>query len=71
MFLQQAKPITVKKKLDAEILDLSKQRTAMGRLVTARVTAGGKVMIAGPSDTFWLKKTAQFYGSVWCANHFG
>lgn len=44
------------KKLDAEILDLSKQRSAMGRIVTARVTAGGKVMIAGPSDTFWLKK---------------
>jgi len=44
------------KMLDAEILDLSKQRTSMGRLVTAKVTAGGKVMIAGPSDTFWLKK---------------
>lgn len=47
------------KKLDAEILDLSKQRTSMGRLVTARVTAAGKVMIAGPSDTFWLKKLLE------------
>lgn len=44
------------KKLDAEILDLSKQRTSLGRLVTARVTGNGKVMISGPSETFWLKK---------------
>lgn len=44
------------KKLDAEILDLSRQRTSLGRLVTARVSASGKVMIAGPSETFWLKK---------------
>ena len=47
------------KKLDAEILDLSKQRTSMGRLVTARVTANGKLMIAGPSETFWLKKLLE------------
>jgi hypothetical protein len=44
------------KKLDAEILDLSKQRTSLGRLVTARVTGSGKVMISGPSETFWIKK---------------
>ncbi len=44
------------KKLDAEILDLSKQRTSLGRLVTARVTGSGKVMISGPSETFGLKK---------------
>lgn len=44
------------KKLDAEILNLSKQRTSLGRLVTARVTGSGKVMISGPSETLWLKK---------------
>ena len=44
------------KKLDAEILDLSKQRTSLGRLVTARVTGSGKVMISGPTETIWLKK---------------
>ena len=44
------------KKLDAEILDLSKQRTPLGRLVTARVTGNGKVMISGPSETFWIKR---------------
>ncbi|HAH59561.1 MAG TPA: hypothetical protein DCL86_15570, partial [Bacteroidales bacterium] len=44
------------KKLDAEILDLSRQRTSLGRLVTARVTGSGKVMISGPSETFWLKQ---------------
>ena len=44
------------KKLDAEILDLSKQRTSLGRLVTARVTGSGKVIISGPSETVWLKK---------------
>jgi len=44
------------KKLDAEILDVSQQRTSLGRLITARVKGRGKVLLSGPSDTIWLKK---------------
>jgi len=43
------------KKLDAEILDISKLKTSLGRLVTARAKSKGKVIFSGPPDTFWLK----------------
>ena len=42
--------------LVSEILDVSSQRTSLGRLVTARTVSQGKVMFSGPSDTFWLRK---------------
>ena len=45
-----------RKRIDAEILDISERRTALGRLVTARALSKGKVMLSGPADTIWLKK---------------
>ncbi len=44
------------KRLESEILDISSRRTALGRLVFARALARGKVILSGPSDTFWLKE---------------
>ncbi len=44
------------KRINAEILDLSKRSTALGRLVTARALSRGKVMFSGPADTLWLRE---------------
>ncbi len=41
--------------LTADILDLSRTSTALGRLVTARVTTPGRLILSGPSDTEGLK----------------
>lgn len=43
------------KRLPAEVLDVSEERTALGRLVTARALTGGKVLLSGPADTGGLK----------------
>lgn len=43
------------KRLIAEILEVSEQYTALGRLVTARALTSGKVLLSGPSDTAGLK----------------
>jgi hypothetical protein len=43
-------------KIDAEILDISTQRTAMGRLVIAEAKSGGVAIISGPSNSKWLKE---------------
>ncbi len=45
-----------RKKLDAIILNISKNRTSLGRLITAKAMSKGKVMLSGPPDTVWLKK---------------
>ena len=44
------------RRLVSEILDISDHSTALGRLVTARVLQTGKVMLAGPADTYNLRK---------------
>ncbi|HLN52341.1 MAG TPA: hypothetical protein VK212_01450 [Lentimicrobium sp.] len=44
------------KRLEAEILDISSRRTALGRLVTARALSRGKVIFSGPADTLWIKE---------------
>lgn len=44
------------KRLAAEVLDISGQRTALGRLVTARAKTAGKVLLSGPADTAGLKR---------------
>lgn len=49
----------------SEILDVSEERTALGRLITARACASGKSLISGPSDTAGIKKliaTMQRFG---------
>lgn len=45
----------LEKRLVAEILDISEERTALGRLVTARAITSGKVLLSGPADTGGLK----------------
>lgn len=40
----------------SEILDISDESTALGRLVTARALSKGKVLLSGPSTTHLLKK---------------
>lgn len=44
------------KRLIAEVLEISEQQTALGRLVTARAKAAGKVLLSGPADTGGLKQ---------------
>ncbi len=43
------------KRLTAEVLNVSTERTSLGRLVTARAISSGKVILSGPSDTHLLK----------------
>ncbi|MGB3006212.1 MAG: hypothetical protein WBC06_06870 [Chitinophagaceae bacterium] len=43
-------------KIDAEIIDISTQRTALGRLVIAEAKSTGKAIISGPTNTRWLKE---------------
>lgn len=44
------------KRLVAEILSVTEERTALGRLVTARAVTKGKVLLSGPPDTAGMKK---------------
>ena len=44
------------KRLAAEVLDVSLERTALGRLITARAKMSGKLLLSGnPSDTAGLE----------------
>lgn len=47
------------RKLLSEIVDLDKQQTALGRLVTAKVKAEGKILLSGPASTYELKKNIE------------
>ncbi len=44
------------RKLVSEILDLSKQSTSLGRLITARAKSTDKALISGPAETAGLKR---------------
>lgn len=44
------------RRLFSELIDVDMQHTALGRLVTAKVLTGGKVLLSGPSDTGTLKR---------------
>ncbi|MDY6122786.1 MAG: hypothetical protein SPI72_06955 [Porphyromonas sp.] len=46
----------LERRLGAEILDVGPQRTALGRLVTAKVIDRGKILISGPSSTGGLRR---------------
>lgn len=48
-----------KKKLTAEILDVSQRSTAHGRLVFAKAITSGKVILSGPNTTVWLKQVME------------
>lgn len=43
-----------RRKLTAEILEVGRRATSLGRLVTARVVSRGKVILSGPPDTSGL-----------------
>lgn len=40
----------------SELVDVSNITTSLGRIVTSKVIIGGKVLLAGPSSTYSLKK---------------
>jgi hypothetical protein len=42
--------------LTSAIIDLSQRHTALGRLITAKAITKGQVVLAGPSNTMWLKE---------------
>jgi hypothetical protein len=44
------------KMLTAEMLNISAERTSLGRLVTAKAKTGGKVLLSGPANTALLQK---------------
>jgi hypothetical protein len=52
-----------KKKLTAEILEVSQRSTSHGRLVFAKAITSGNVILSGPNTTVWLKQVMeQLYG---------
>ncbi len=46
----------LERKIVSEILDVSSERTSLGRLITARAKSSGKVILSGPSDTAGIKR---------------
>lgn len=46
----------LERRLTSEILDVSNERTALGRLITAKVINRGKLLISGPSSTIGLRR---------------
>jgi len=53
-----------KKRLTAEIIDISQRSTSHGRLVLAKAVTSGKVILSGPNTTVWLKQVVeQFFAS--------
>ena len=52
------------RRLTSEILHVSRQRTAMGRLVTARTIIPGKIILSGPSDTVSLQRLLKQHNDL-------
>ncbi len=48
-----------RKKLFADILDVSESSTALGRLITARALCDGRVLLSGPPSTGGIKELVQ------------
>ncbi len=55
MLVQTSETHYRQRRLTADILEIGRTSTALGRLVTARVAVPGKLIISGPSDTEGLK----------------
>ncbi len=49
----------LERKIISEILDVSQERTALGRLITARARLEGKVIISGPSGTVQMRNLIE------------
>ena len=56
MLVQTAEQYYHRRRLGAEILEVSRESTACGRLVTARVRTPGKMIISGPAHTQGLQE---------------
>ena len=56
MLVQTAEQYYHRRRLSAEILDIGRESTACGRLVTARVKTPGKMIISGPAHTQGLQE---------------
>ncbi len=56
MLVQTAEQYYHRRRLSAEILEISRESTACGRLVTARVRTPGKMIISGPAHTQGLQE---------------
>lgn len=52
----------LKRRIVSEILNISNDRTALGRLITARARSEGKVILSGPSDTAGVKRLIDEMG---------
>lgn len=48
-----------RRELTAEIVDLSSERTSLGRMVTARTLIPGKVLLSGPASTAGLRRLIE------------
>ena len=49
----------LERKIISEILDVSQERTALGRLITARARMQGNVILSGPSGTAEVRKLIE------------
>ena len=56
MIVQTSEQHYLRRRLSAEILDISRETTACGRLVTAKVLTPGKLMLSGYAYTQGLKR---------------
>lgn len=52
------------RKLLSDLIDISDEETSLGKVLTARVVLGGKIIISGPSSTSslkrWMERMKQF-----------
>ena len=52
----------------SEIIDVSKERTSLGRLVTAKALENGKILLSGPSNTSllenYINKSKQYDAAI-------
>ncbi len=54
------------RKITSEILNISKQSTSLGRLVTAKAKSRGKLIFSGPSNTMWIKEVINELQNFGC-----
>lgn len=59
MIFTTAEQYFLTKRFSAEILDISREHTILGRLVTAKAISNGKILLSGAADTHTLKKTIE------------
>lgn len=58
MFLSTAESHYRERRLVSELIEITNERSSLGRIVTARVVVGGKALISGPSSGISLRRWA-------------